>query len=518
MSYRTTILLAVFAAILGLGGFGMGLAAPSLFTDSATETLTADAIDDAASESEIDTDSAGVSLVDTAGVLHQPTIAEGLEGISFNEPTRLVLFTQRGSEDSNFNERVLVHLRENHPELITEDGQKWTDGVVIIGIDPEGRHIGTYFGEDRNVSLSDQEDIQEEGADAAAEARWSDAMVDATERAAELVNRPTIANPGLWIGIGFGAAVLVGGAAAITGYRTHSRRTTRDHIRSAQQHYASVTMDMDATELSAATIPDDSHYGSQILERFRLFRQDYLALHEEIDHLGALTVAEMNGSAVRRRAGEVEDTASQLNMLDDVIIDTNTLLNLQSGWQRAWSRQTEPLREDLQKLDELTDPDFADAADGADEADLSSQVITLQEFQRTAEAEIERLGGQLQDESITPTDALDGLDALQRQLSEHLKTYYEATAAAYTESDDERTSMDDEMESAQRQRAPRRTILDSRYDVGFAPYWTAIAFSSGYHSGTQAVSSSRGVDGSGAATGYGAGGGSFSGAGSSSSF
>ncbi|MGO1181774.1 MAG: DUF5129 domain-containing protein [Micrococcaceae bacterium] len=513
LSYRKAMLAGVLAAGVGIGGLWMAVAAPDLFGGSGGGGLQVESIQDASDEGSIDTQSAGVSYVDTAGILHEPTVAQGLSEVNFYEPTRLVLFTERGTASDNFNGRVLAYMRDNHPELISADGQKWADGVVIIGIDPEGRHIGSYFGEDRKVSLDQQNDIQEAAKPAANEARWSDAMVDASERASELVNRPTVASPGMWIAAGGAGTLVLGGAAGVFGARTHGRRKTRDLIVSAQEHYAQVTMDMDATELSASTIPEDSPYGARILERYRLFHEDYLKLHDEIDALSELTPEQLGDSGLRQRAVDADETASHLNMMDDVIVDTNTLLNMQSGWERAWSRQIEPVREDLNSLTEYADAGLFDSKD------LKSQAVELGEFQRTATAELEEIGGGLSEQRITATEALDRLSDMQARLSEQLKTYYEVAAEDFTESTSERQDMDEEMEKAQTERRRRSTILDSSYSGGVNPYWTAIAFSHGYSSGTSSVESSRSSSSSGgSSTGYGAGGGSFSGAGSSSRF
>ncbi|WBL20521.1 DUF5129 domain-containing protein [Citricoccus sp. NR2] len=512
LSYRKAMIAGVLAAGIGIGGVWMAAAAPSLFGGDGGGELQVESIQDASDSGTIDTQSPGVSYVDTAGVLHEPTVAEGLSDVNFYEPTRLVLFTERGAASDNFNERVLAYMRANHPELISDDGQKWADGVVIIGIDPEGRHIGSYFGEDRKVSMDMQEDIQESGFDAAREARWSDAMVDASERASELVNRPTLAAPGLWVAAGGAGTLVLGGAAGVFGARTHRRRKTRDLIVSAQEHYAQVTMDMEATELSASTIPEDTPYGARILERFRVFHDDYLKLHDEIDALSELTPEQLGEAGVRQRAKDADETASLLNMMDDVIVDTNTFLNRQSGWERAWMRQTEPVREDLNALSEYTDSKLFDSSA------LKSQAVTLGEFQRTAQAELEEISGGVTEETISPTEALDRLDDIQSRLSEQLKTYYDVAAADFTKTSSERSDMDQEMEKAQSQRRRRLTILDSSYSGGVNPYWTAIAFSHGYTSGTSSVESSRSSSSSGSSSGYGAGGGSFSGAGSSSRF
>lgn len=81
-------------------------------------------------------------------------------------------------------------------------------------------------------------------------------------------------------------------------------------------------MDLDVTELNAATIPWASRYGSRVLEKLKLARQ-------------------------------YADAASELDVLDDVIADTNALLNRASACHTAWDRQLAPFRSDLAGLEQL---------------------------------------------------------------------------------------------------------------------------------------------------------------------
>ena len=131
-----------------------------------------------------------VIVEDTAGVLYQPQLLPAVEKINFHSPTTVVIYTRRGSSSDNFNEEVLRYARANHPEWISADGQKWADGLFILAFDPDGRHVGTYMGEDRKVSLSKQEAIQESTKDLFREAQWPDGAIAGVKKGAALINQP----------------------------------------------------------------------------------------------------------------------------------------------------------------------------------------------------------------------------------------------------------------------------------------------------------------------------------------
>ncbi len=106
---------------------------------------------------------AGVVIEDRAGVLDRNTLVPALSAVEFHEPTSVAVYTYNGSASDNLNEEVLRFARAEHPEWISPDGQKWADGLFIFALDPVGRHVGTYMGEDRKVSLQQREDIQRAG-------------------------------------------------------------------------------------------------------------------------------------------------------------------------------------------------------------------------------------------------------------------------------------------------------------------------------------------------------------------
>ena len=452
-----------------------------------------------------------ITLEDTAGVIYEPQLREEVQRIDFYEPTHVVVFTQRGTGDSNFNERVLAYARENRPEWISADGQKWADGLFILGIDPDGRHVGTYFGEDRKVSTDLQGDIQESTHGLLRDAQWTDAAVQGVESAAGLMNRPWYRHPWVWILTGLGVLMVGGTAVGVANDRRTKRRRAQADLERGRTAFSSVTMDLDATELNARTVPEDSRYGAQVLERHRTFHDRYVRLAEQNDRLAGLDAKVLHQKEHLTAAREFADEAQALDQLDDVVAHSNTFLNRQSGWEAGWDAQTAPLRADLERI---AARDVGAAQDSMPD-DLAW--APLESFRIEAEGELDRLGGQLQTQQISPDDALDRLAALRERLSGLLDRHATAVAGRFAKTSKERSTMDREFERARRAEARtyQGSILDSVYSPGH--FWTVVAFSRGYSSGQSSVESARAAASS-SSTGYGSSGGSFSGAGSSSRF
>ncbi|MCC3297446.1 DUF5129 domain-containing protein [Arthrobacter caoxuetaonis] len=455
---------------------------------------------------------------DTAGVLDLNTLLPALEEVNFRSPTTVAIYTFRSEPGREFddgdtfmNEETLRYAREEHPEWISADGQKWADGLFIFSLDPEGRWIGTYFGEDRKVDSGVAEDIREEAGEYFADAQWTDGTIAGVEEAAKLINRPWYLNPALWVLAG--GVVFVAAAVwyAVIATRRKRLAANRKLIAAAERSYSSVSMDLDATEVNARTIPDSSTYGARVLEEYRTFMVRYNTATELGNHVRTLSEKDLRRRSSTKPVEEFAELTSALDGLDDVIADTNTLLNMAPGWQAAWDRQAAPLLEELDKLDGLFEEDKT-AMD-------STTAAALLAFRTQCRRRIQTTAAGLAEESLTPEQALDILHDAGTELAALLKNHSETVIAQAAEDDAERELMREALEeSRDRPRRYRDGYRPSILDTAYPNYlWTVSAFSSGVSSGSSSIESARSAA-SGSSSGYGASGGSFSGSGGSSRF
>jgi uncharacterized membrane protein YgcG len=452
-----------------------------------------------------------VVVEDTAGVLDRNTLLPAVERIQFYEPTKVAVFTYNGKAEDNLNEQVLAFARASHPEWISADGQKWADGLFIFALDPVGRHVGTYMGEDRKVSLEQRSDIQDASKDLFRDAQWTDGTVAGIRRAAELINQPWYRSAAFLVTAWVTGGIAALGAAAWLIVRAVTRASCRKQIERGDSSYSNVSMDLDVTELNAGTISESSPYGSRVLEKHRTFLSRYAAATELSNQVHALGKRALSSRKNLKLARQFADSAAELDALDDVIADSNALLNRAATWPTAWDRQLAPFRKDLAGLEQLL-------AKRHGQGD-SATATALRSFRDESLREIERWTAELAEGRISPEKALDRLYEARTRLSELLENHAETVIQGFARNEREERLMRERMDSAHegldhhRQRTYEPSILGTVYPS--YQFFSVATFNSGFNTGVSSVNSARG---GGSTTGYGASGGSFSGSGSSSGF
>ncbi|WP_104087099.1 DUF5129 domain-containing protein [Arthrobacter sp. GMC3] len=452
-----------------------------------------------------------VVVEDTAGVLYQPQLLPAVKAISFRQPTKVAVVTIAGVAGTNvLNAAVLELARDKHPEWLSSDGQKWADGLFILAVDPIARKVGTFMGEDRKVSPEDQDKIQESTKSLFAQAQWTDGTIAGVKKGAALINRPWYLSPGFIVTtcIAVGAAVLGFGAWLVL--RKRNRVKAQALMKTGDASFANVSLDLEVTELNAKTIPQQSTYGAQVLEKYRNFSTSYAQVTALNQQSHAFSQRDISQGKNVKVVQAYADAAVELDGLDDVIADTNTLLNKFSGWEAAWDRQVRPLRDDLDKLPELLNRSEARGLESA--AALGSFSVQTQDY-------LQLWASQIHNGTLTPESALDRLKETRAELGQLLSGHSDAMIGQYAKT----TSEADRM---------RRTVCEQRnYSTGHGRpnilgtvygmnvFYTVSTFDHAYSSARSSVDSARSSSSSGgSSTGYGSSGGSFSGSGSSSSF
>ncbi|MEO5778647.1 DUF5129 domain-containing protein [Arthrobacter sp. PAMC25284] len=454
---------------------------------------------------------AEVLVEDRAGVLDGNTLLPAVRSIEFYEPTTVAVYTYNGAASDNLNEEVLRFARAEHPEWISQDGQKWADGLFIFALDPVGRHVGTYMGEDRKVSLQQREDIQDASKELLRDAQWTEGTIAGIRRGAELINQPWYRSTAFLVTAWTSAVVTVTGATVWLIVRWRTRVDSRRELARGDAGYANVTMDLQVTELNAGTIPASSRYGGTVLEKHRTFLSRYntaTGLSNRVHDLGGKELSRRSNLKLIR---SYADATAELDALDDVIADTNALLNRGSTWAAAWDRQLAPFRDDLEELEPMLGKSHAEGD--------SATAAVLRSFRSQSGSDLELWTSELADGTISPETALDRLRDARTQLSELLKDHADTVIAGYARNKKESKLMRKNMEKAQAGtpdgygRAYEPSILGTVYPSYY--FFSVPTFSNGLSSGVSSVSSARG---GGSTTGYGSSGGSFSGSGSSSNF
>lgn len=456
-----------------------------------------------------------IQVEDTAGILHEPDLRTGIEQLRFYEPTTVAVFTHRGgpealTDDFALNDAVLAYARETRTDWLSADEQKWADDLFIFAVDPEGRLVGTYFGENRAVSEATQLDIQDATRDELRRGQWTAGAVIGVEAAADRMNRPWARGPGgVVLSVGAALATLIG-AGVYIGVGSSRARRSREARAAGDRSMAAVVRDYEETQIHAHLIPAESRYGGVILSRY----EDYTAGFRELTEMGNQARGIPERKYPTREAlatlTAYQEKAQELDHLDDVIADTAALLNRDQSWPQAWERQVAPLREDLQGTEELLTRTLPETARGLPEAqavrELSSQAL----------ADLDQLRGDLEHQRISADDALDRLRTIRDELSGALDALAAAVARDVGAKESEQQLMEEALRKERSRRVSEPTILSTA-----DPTWTWFSirsFGLGYSAGTSQVEQSRSSSSSsGSTSGYSSGG-SFSGSGSSSRF
>lgn len=497
MSMRQRILVGTVASV-GVVGASVGLYAAQGPDHTATE----------------------IQVEDTAGILYEPDLRAAIEDIRFYEPTTVAVFTNPGgaealTDDYALNDAVLEYARESRPDWLSGNDQKWADNLFIFGVDPEGRLVGTYFGEDRTVDEGTQLDIQEAAKDDFRRGQWTEGSITGVEAAATRMNAPAIRTAGGGIAALLASLATVAGAGVYFGVGKRRDGKSREARAAGDHSMANVVRDYEATEMNAKLIPTESRYGGAMLKKFDSYMTGFRELTELGNEARSIPESRYDTPGAVQTLNDYRDRAASLDDLDDVIADTAVLLNMDNSWAEAWDRQVAQLRTDLQGVDGLLSSTLPESARGLREGQ------ELREFASEALAGLDQLRGGLESRDVAPDDALDHLRGTADTLSGHLDTLAAAVAKSYSDEASEQRLMTRSMRDQRAYRRSSPTILTTA-DPGWT-WYSVESFRHGYSSGTQEVEKARSAASSSSSGGSTSGfssssGGSFSGSGSSSRF
>ena len=478
------------AASLGVLGTSVGLFMAAAPDQSATE----------------------LQIEDTADILYAPDLQAAVEDIRFHEPTTVAVFTHRGgsealTDDYALNNATLEYAKTTRPDWLSDNEQKFADDLFILGIDPEGRLVGTYFGENREVDESAQAGIQEATKDDFRNLAWTEGSIAGIQSAAHQMNEPVSrSTAGITVGTGLSLVTMAGSGGWLYA-GTRRQRKCREARAAGDRAMANVVRDYDETQIHANLIPEESRYGGAMLSRYKEYTDSFRELTELGNRAKGLPENSYASPDALSTQTEYQETAESLDTLDDVIADAAALLSLDLAWPEAWERQIATLRADLEGVEPLLSTTLPEESRGLPAGQ------ELREFASQSLAELDELRAGLDRRTTAPDDALDALRIMRDQLTGHLDTLAGDVARTFSEDEDEQ----DTMKSAMRQSRVRSepTILSTTDSMW---YWSTIhSFNTSYTSGVQQVESSRSSSSSGSTSGFSSGG-SFSGAGSSSRF
>lgn len=288
-----------------------------------------------------------VEVIDTLDAVDAPALTEELDEVGFRSEVDLRVLvldvTAQGrsaSDDRALNDAVLLYARDSRPDLLSEDGDHWADGTVILALDPGNRFLGTYAGEDVKLTDGGFEAVQEDMRDEAQDGGWEATILAGAEEYADRLDRPAWQHPlALLVIIAVPAALII------------------------------------------------------VLVSLLVARGQARAL---VDRARETVTAVRGARAVTDRAArELEEAARRLDELDDVVVETRDLLQ-RGDWRALWERELAPFRAGFEALPDALELD-AEATDGEREA-----AEELRRVAGEVEDELPGLTADLKARRITP--------------------------------------------------------------------------------------------------------------------
>lgn len=361
-----------------------------------------------------------VEVRDEAGVLLGKPLVKEIEGLTLDKRVDIVVLTLPGPLSGSLDGAVLDYAhRQPDPTALLENPvpypERFRDGLVILAVSPEGRKVGCYFGEDVQLSMDDQKDIQNAAKDQFRRSDWRGGVLSMAREYADA------ANSGAWETIGMFAlagAVSIGGAVWLFLYFRSGLKAFKN-VRAARDYYSRVVRDYDAIERYADLIPEDSSYGAEAIARYRAFCEEYAGFPRIAeDFVGGFSGPDWFRKCAATSAKAFRKRAFALDSQGRAVVKAAELLTMSPGWKDVWTNEVGRVMEDAERILRLresigrlsySEPHSVRAPFFEDAQELDAWVSVRL-------ARLEALVLELETGETGPSDALEELDRMSDEI------------------------------------------------------------------------------------------------------
>ena len=361
-----------------------------------------------------------VEVRDEAGVLRGTRVGAEIEGLTFDKRVRIVVLTMPGRLSGSLDHAVLDYAhRQPDPTALLENPvpypERFRDGLVILAVSPEGRKVGCYFGEDVQLSMDDQKDIQNAAKDQFRRSDWRGGVLSMAREYADA------ANSGAWETIGMFAlagAVSIGGAVWLFLYFRSGLKAFKN-VRAARDYYSRVVRDYDSIGRYADLIPEDSSYGAEAIVRYRAFCKEYAGFPRIAeDFVGGFSGPDWFRKCAATSAKAFRKRAFALDSQGRAVVKAAELLTMSPGWKDIWTNEVGRVMEDAERILRLresigrlsySEPHSVRAPFFEDAQELDAWVSVRL-------ARLEALVLELETGETGPSDALEELDRMSDEI------------------------------------------------------------------------------------------------------
>ena len=373
-----------------------------------------------------------VEVRDEAGVLRGTRVGAEIEGLTFDKRVRIVVLTMPGRLSGSLDHAVLDYAhRQPDPTALLENPvpypERFRDSLVILAVSPEGRKVGCYFGEDVQLSMDDQKDIQNAAKDQFRRSDWRGGVLSMAKEYADA------ANSGAWETIGMFAlagAASIGGAVWLFLYFRSGLKAFKN-VRAARDYYSRVVRDYDSIRRCADLIPEDSSYGAEAIARYRAFCKEYAGFPRVAeDFVGGFSGPDWFRKCAATSAKAFRKRAFALDSQGRAVVKAAELLTMSPGWKDIWTNEVGRVMEDAERILRLREsigrlsysephsvrePFFEDAQE-------------LDAWVSVRLARLEALVLELETGETGPSDALEELDRMSDEIHDRAERLIRAAS------------------------------------------------------------------------------------------
>ena len=361
-----------------------------------------------------------VEVRDEAGVLLGKPLVKEIEGLTLDKRVDIVVLTLPGPLSGSLDGAVLDYAhRQPDPTALLENPvpypERFRDGLVILAVSPEGRKVGCYFGEDVQLSMDDQKDIQNAAKDQFRRSDWRGGVLSMAREYADA------ANSGAWETIGMFAlagAVSIGGAVWLFLYFRSGLKAFKN-VRAARDYYSRVVRDYDSIGRYADLIPEDSFYGAEAIARYRAFCKEYARFPRIAeDFVGGFSGPDWFRKCAATSAKAFRKRAFALDSQGRAVVKAAELLTMSPGWKDIWTNEVGRVMEDAERILRLRESirKLSSSKPQSVRAPFFEDAQELDAWVSVRLARLEALVLELETGETGPSDALEELDRMSDEI------------------------------------------------------------------------------------------------------
>ena len=373
-----------------------------------------------------------VEVRDEAGVLLGKPLVKEIEGLTLDKRVRIVVLTMPGPLSGSLDGAVLDYAhRQPDPTALLENPvpypERFRDGLVILAISPEGRKVGCYFGEDVQLSMDDQKDIQNAAKGQFRRSDWRGGVLSMAREYADA------ANSGAWETAGkfaLAGAASVGGAVWLFLYFRSGLKAFKN-VRAARDYYSRVVRDYDAIGRCADLIPEDSFYGAEAIARYRAFCKEYAEFPRIAeDFVGGFSGPDWFRKCAATSAKAFRKRAFALDSQGRAVANAAELLTMSPGWKDAWANEVGRVMEDVERILRLRESirKLSSSKPQSVRAPFFEDAQELDAWVSVRLARLEALVLELETGETGPSDALEELDRMSDEIHDRAERLIRAAS------------------------------------------------------------------------------------------